>query len=168
MRQRREVAGAAERAELADHRGDARVEERGHGLGDQRADAGAAAGKGLHAQEDQRADDLALDRGAHPGGVRAHQRALQLGAQLGADVPDGEGAEAGRDAVDGARFGGEGVDPGARGRHLGDRVGADLDPGVAPGDGQHVLGADVGLADPDERRVGGRSTVHIHMHHLSR
>lgn len=141
------------------------VQDGGHGLGDHRAYAGPAGGQRLHPQEHQRADHLALHRRAHPGGVRTHQRALQLGAELGADVPDGERAEAGGDAVDGARLGREGLDPGPRGRHLGERVRTDLYPGVAPGDGQHVLGADVGLADLDEGRIGGHSTVHIHMHH---
>ncbi len=45
------------------------------------------------------ADHLALDLGAGAGGVRAHQRPLQLGAHLGRDVPGRERAEAGRDAV---------------------------------------------------------------------
>ena len=63
------------------------------------AHAGAAGREGRQAQQHQGAHDLALDLGAGAGGVRADQRALQLGAQLGRDVPGRERAEAGRDAV---------------------------------------------------------------------
>ena len=50
-----------------------------------------------------RPDDLALHLGAGAGGVRADQGALQPGAQLLGDVPGGQRAEAGRDAVGGGR-----------------------------------------------------------------
>ena len=70
-------------------------------------------GERLQPQEHQRADHLALDPRAHAGGVRTDQAALQLGAQLGADVADGERAEAGGDAVDRLGLGGERVDHGA-------------------------------------------------------
>ncbi len=94
--------------------------------------------------------------------MRADQRALELGPQFGADVAHREGAEAGGDAVHGAGLGGEGVDPGPGRGHLGEGVRADLHPGPAAGDGEDILGADVGLADLDD------DTVHIHMHILTR
>ena len=64
-----------------------------------RADAGAAGGQRREPQQHERAGDLALDLGAAAGRVRADQRALQLGALLGGDVPGREGAEPRRDAV---------------------------------------------------------------------
>ena len=60
------------------------------------------------------ADHLALDLRARAGGVRADQRALQLGAHLGRDVPGRQRAEPGRDPV---RRGG------GRGELLDDRAG---------------------------------------------
>ena len=63
------------------------------------ADAGAPGRQGRDAQQHERPHDLALDLGAGAGGVRADQRALQLGALLDGDVPRGQRAEAGRDAV---------------------------------------------------------------------
>ena len=58
-------------------------------------------------QQHQGADDLALDLGAGARRVRADEGALQLGAELDRDVPGGEGAEAGGDAVVGHRVVGQ-------------------------------------------------------------
>ena len=73
------------------------------------------------AQQHQPAHHLALDHRTGPGGVRADQRPLQLGAHLGRDVPGRERAEAGRDPV---RRGG-------RGRELVDDGTGPLDGGAA-------------------------------------
>lgn len=115
VRERREVAGTAEGAVLVHDGGDPRVEHVGHGLRDLGTDAGVAGGDGLEPQEHQRAHDLALDPRPHAGGVRAHDVALQLGPQLVPDVPGGEGAEPGGDAVDRLRLRGERVHGGPRG-----------------------------------------------------
>ena len=97
--QRGQVAGAAEAAVLVHHRGDTGVEH-GHvgreGLG---SDPGPAGGQGGDPQQHQRPDDLALDLGSRPGRMGADQAALQLGALLDRDVPGGQCAEAGGDAV---------------------------------------------------------------------
>ena len=61
-RQRREVAGAAERPVLRHDRGDAGAEHRGQRRGGLRPDPGAAAGQGGQPQQHQRADHLALHR----------------------------------------------------------------------------------------------------------
>ena len=84
VRERGEVAGAAERAVLAHDRGDAGVEQRGVGLDGGAAHAGAAGHERREAQQHERAHDLALDLGAGAGGVRADEARLQLGAAVGA------------------------------------------------------------------------------------
>ena len=100
VRERREVAGAAERAVLVHHRRDpvaaAAPAISSRGLA---ADAGVPGRQRREPQQHQRAHHLALDLRAGAGGVRADQRALQLGAHLGRDVPGGQRAEPGRDAV---------------------------------------------------------------------
>ena len=85
-------------------------EHRGHRLRGVRPDAGVPGGQRGEPQQHQRADHLALDLGAAAGGVRADQRLLQLGAHLGRDVPGGQGAEPGRDAVRRGGRGGELLD----------------------------------------------------------
>ncbi len=57
------------------------LEQRGIRPGRLEAHAGAAGREGREAQQHEGAHDLALDLGAGAGGVRAHERALQLGAQ---------------------------------------------------------------------------------------
>ena len=68
---------------------------------------GAAHRQRAGAQEHHRPHHLALDRRAHAGGVRAHQRPLQLGPAVGRDPRLRERAEAGRDPVGGLVGGGE-------------------------------------------------------------
>ena len=99
VRERREVAGAAERAVLVHHRRDPVGEQVGDQLRGLRPDAGVPGRERGEPQQHQRADHLALHLGAGAGGVRADQRALQLRAHLGRDVPGGEGAEPGGDPV---------------------------------------------------------------------
>lgn len=153
--ERREVAGAAEGAELVDDRGDSGVQDVGHGLRDGRADACAAGADGLEPQEHQGADDLALDVRAHTGGVRPHDVALQLGAQFRADVPGREGSEAGGDPVHGLRLGRQRFhDLAGRGERR-DRFVGELDPGAAARHGENV-------GRGDTRRPHHHS-VHIHI-----
>ena len=84
VRERREVAGAAERAVLVHHGRDARVEQAGHQLRHLRAYAGPAGRERGQAQQHQPTHDLALHLRTRAGSVRAHQRALELRAHLGA------------------------------------------------------------------------------------
>ena len=98
-RQRGEVAAGAERAVLAHDRRDAGVEQGEHRLDDDRAGAREAHRQAAGAQQDHRPHDLALDLRAHPGGVRADERRLQLGRALGRDHRVGQRAEPGRHAV---------------------------------------------------------------------
>lgn len=140
-----------------DDRGDAGVEDVGHGLRDLGADAGVTGGDGLQPQEHEGADDLALDARAHAGGVRADDVALELGAELMADVPGGERAEAGGDPVDGLGLGGERVDDvpgGGQGLH---GLGRQLDAGAVTGDVDDVLRGRAGRAEDD--------CLHIHIQH---
>ena len=156
VRQRREVAGAAERTVLVDHRGDAGVEHVRHGLRDLGPYAGVARADGLQPQEHQRPHDLALDARAHAGGVRADDVALQLGAQLRADVPGRERAEAGGDAVDRLRLRGQGLHDLPRAAARAARASAgELDAGAVAGHGEHVLGRGAGCPD--------HHSVHIHI-----
>ena len=80
--QRRQVAGAAERAVLGHDRGDAGVEQGGQRRGGLGPDAGAAGGQRRQPQQHQRPHHLALDLRPAAGGVRADQRALQRGPPL--------------------------------------------------------------------------------------
>ena len=156
VRERGEVAGAAERAVLADDRGDAGVEHRGVGLDDDRAHAGVGGRERLQAQQLQRPHDLALDLGARARGVRADEARLQLQPALGGDEGRRERAEAGRDAV--VRLGvvGETLDEGAGCRDPHHRGGIELDARAVTGDGDDVLGAQRRGADGDGARDGGR------------
>ena len=110
VRERREVAGAAERAVLVDDRRDARVQHRRVGLRRLDAHAGPAGRERREPQQHQRADDLALDLGSAARRVAADQAALELHAPLRRDVQRGQRAEAGRDAVVRVRVGGERFD----------------------------------------------------------
>ena len=122
---------------------------------DHGADAGAAGGEGLGAQEHDAADHLAFHGRAHAGGVAADQGFLQLGAQLVGDVPVGQRPEAGGDAVGRDLAVGEVVDVGA---DLGDGVEGVLGDGhlgVVAGDGDDVLGGDTAGAEGDGERFVG-------------
>ena len=99
VRQRGQVSRAAQRAVLVDDRGESGVEQGGVGLGGLQPHAGAAGGQGRQPQQHQRTDDLALDLRSGAGRVRADQAALQLRPGLDRDVPGGQRAEAGGDAV---------------------------------------------------------------------
>ncbi len=155
VRERREVAGAAEGTVLVDHGRDARVQHVGHGLRDLGAHAGVTGGDRLQPEEHQRAHDLALDAGAHARRVRADDVALEPRPQVGADVAAREGAEAGGDAVDRLGLGRERVHDeagGGQGVHGG---GGELDPGAVAGHGDDVLGGGSGRPHHD--------SVHIHI-----
>ncbi|GAA3220975.1 hypothetical protein GCM10020256_27460 [Streptomyces thermocoprophilus] len=153
--ERGQVAGAAEGAVLVDDGGDPGVEQVGHGLRDLGADTGVAGADGLQTQEHQRADDLPLDARAHAGGVRADDVALELGAQLLADVAGGQGAEAGGDAVDGVGLGRQRVHDLARGGQGRDRLLGQLDAGAVTRHRENV-----GRGHPGRPH---HHSVHIHI-----
>jgi len=145
--ERGEVAGAAERAVLADHRRDAGGDHRGIGPGGLEPYAGPAGRQRGEPQQHERPDDLALDLGAAAGRVGADEAALQLRAQLGGDVAGREGAEPGGDAVVRLDVVGQRLDQLAavRDRCLG--LLGEPDSGAVARNGQDVLGRDG--ADPD-------------------
>ena len=149
VRERRQVAARAERAVLGHDRREAGVQQREHRLGHDGPGPRAAHRQGAGAQEQHRAHDLALDRGAHPGGVRAHQRSLELLAPLGRDGDVGERAEAGRDAVGGLLRSREPRDDLGRLRHCA--------PGILAEDRVHV-------AARHRHDVGGREPLAVHGH----
>jgi hypothetical protein len=154
--QGRQVAGAAERAVLGDHRGDAPVQERGQRLGGLGADAGATGGKGAQPQQHHRPDEIPLHRRPHPDRVRAHQAALEARAHGRVDVPQRQRAEAGGDAVDGALGGRQRLDAGPAAPQAVVRRPAEGDAGAAASDRQHVGGAERIAGDQDGRHGSGR------------
>jgi len=123
------------------------VEHRGIRLRDDGADPRAAGGEGGQAQHHEPADDLPLDLGTAAGRVRAHERALQLGAQLEGDVPGGPGAEAGRDSVVRLDIVGQPVDDRPGLGHPGHGGGRDDDAGVMPSDGDDMVDRQRSVAD---------------------
>ena len=96
---------------------DAGVEQGQQPLDDLRAHARAAHGQGAGPQQHHGPHHLALDRRAHAGGVRADERALQLGASLAGRCRVGQRAEPGGDAVDRLVGGEEPLDERRAGRH---------------------------------------------------
>ncbi len=145
VRERGEIARAAERPVLAHHRGDRVVEQVGVGVRGLPPHARPSGRERGQAQQHQRAHDLGLDLGAGARRVRADQARLQAGAQFGGDVPVGQRAEPGRDAV--VRLGvvGQRLDDVAAALDRLAGVVVDLDPGAVPGDGDDVLRVRAGL-----------------------
>ena len=123
VRQRRQVAGAAQRAVLAHDRRDPvrRAARRAAARSPRRMPVCPVASVESRSSISA-AHHLALDLGPGAGGVRADQRALQLGAHLGRDVPGGQRTEAGGDAVRRRRRRGQLLDDRPRALHRGDRV----------------------------------------------
>ena len=148
--ERGEVARAAERAVLGHHRRDPGGEHGGvdaRGLG---AHAGATGRQRGQAQELQRTHDLALHLGPAARGVRAHQRTLQLGALRDRDVPRGQRAEAGGDAVVRRRVVGERLDHLPADLQLVLRLRGEHDGGAVPGNGDDLGGGQGGGANAHE------------------
>ena len=146
VRQRGQVARAAEAAELVHDRRDparsaARRRSRRSPRGRRSArwpgsSAGAASAPGR---------PRVSTCGPDPGRVAADQAEPGAGPAAGRDVPGGQRAEAGRDAVMRSRLVGERVDPGPGAGHLGEGVLGELDPGVAAGDRDHIGRATLAL-----------------------
>ncbi len=153
MRERGEVAGAAEAAVLADDRGDAGVQHGGVGLGDDRACARAAGHEGGQAQEHGGAHHLALDLRPGARGVAEHQRPLQLLALGDRDVLGRECAEPGGDPVMRLVVAGEGLDDGASRGHCLERRRIQFDPLVPASHRDHVL---------ERRGADAQRDTHVH------
>ena len=150
--ERGEVAARTERSVLGDDRRDARVEEVDHRLRDQRTGAAVAEREGAGPQEHHGPDDLVLDRCAHSGSVRPHQRGLQGSSPFGWDRHGRERAEPCRDAV--LRFAlGEAIDDGAGCCHPIDGRVREFDPLGTPCDGDDVVDADAGSVEVDGHDV---------------
>ena len=120
------------------------------------AHAGPPGGQRRQPQQHHRPDDLGLHLGAGPGGVRADQGALQLGAPFGRDVPGGQGAEPGRHPVVRRGVVRERVDDLAAGGDLGLGVRGELHGGAVPGDRD-----DVGEADRPGAHDDGVHASHV-------
>ncbi len=157
MGQRREVAGATQRTELADQRGDAGVEDVHHGLQDHGPDACAAGGQGLGAEEHDAADHFAFHGRTHAGGVAANQRLLQLCAEIvGGDVAVGQGTEARGNAVRRDIADSKIVNVGADLGHVVQGVLGNGHLGVVAGDGDDVFrGGDAAGAEGDGELLVG-------------
>ena len=158
VRERRQVARAAEAAILPNNRGDAGVEQRGVGFSHSRADAGAPGSKRGEPQEHHRSHDLALHLGAAGGSVAAHQRALQLCAALERNVFAGQGTESGGDAVVRLAVGGQRLDHSPTGRNCCDGIRAQGNPCVFPCNGDYICASH--SADT-ERDLGFPEACHV-------
>ena len=146
-RQRGEVAAGAERAVLADDRRDAGVEQGEHRVDDDAARAPEKPIARLRARSRTIARTTSRSTsGAHPGGVRADQRRLQLGRALGRDHRVGQRAEPGGHAVDRLGLVDEPLDDGGAALDRGSGVVAEHDRPIVPGDGDDVGRDAVGRA----------------------
>ena len=110
MRERREVAGCADRALRRDARNDARVRERDERVDHAPANPRVAARERRRLERDDEAHDGIVEQGPGAGGVREHERALQLREAGVVDARSREESEAGVDAVDGSPGSDDAVD----------------------------------------------------------
>ena len=155
--ERGEVARAAQRAVLRHHRGDPGREQGGVDARRLGPHPGPAGGQRRQAQQLQRPHDLALHLGPGARGVRAHQRALQLGPLRERDVPGGQRAEPGGDAVVRRRVVGERLDHLPADLQLVLGLVGQRDGGAFPGDGDDLGGGEGGGADAHD---GFRHALH--------
>ncbi len=137
--ERSEVAARPDRPMRGHRREQVGVQQRQDRLDDQRPRPGAPHRERSRAQQHHRANDLALDRWPHAGGVRAHERALELLAAPSGDAHVGERPEARGDAVDGFLGGGEALDHGRRLVHRAATLGRQLDARAVAGDGHDLV-----------------------------
>ena len=159
VRERRQVAGAAEAAVFADDRGDAGVEHGGVGLrrrsggrrcGRWRGWTGAAASwpAPLRAPPPGRC----WRRGCAPASAAAGRAARR-------DLLGGQRAESGRDAVVRLGVGGERLDHGAARGHGPQRIRLEFDDRAAPGDRDQLVEADGANTERHRRLVG--ECIHV-------
>ena len=127
MREWRQVARRSDRALAGHDRDDAGVEEFEQRVDDLVAHAGISARERSDLEQERQPHDRVVQRRTGPGGMRQHQRALQLGEARGIDVRAREKPETGVDTVDDAAFGDDrgnrirsGIDPRPRAALEGD------------------------------------------------
>ena len=101
MRERRQVAGRADRSLRRNARHDAGIGERDERLDHRPAHARVAARERRRLERDDETHDGVVEQRPGAGAVRQHQRALQLRETRVVDARAREQAEAGVDAVDG-------------------------------------------------------------------
>ena len=142
VRQRGEVAGAAEAAELVHDGRDAVRQQPREGLGGAEMDAGMTGGQCRQAEEHHGPHHLTLDLRPRTGGVRADEGTLELGPELLRDVPGRERPETGGDAVCRRRRGGEDIDRLAGPEDGFDGVLRELDGRVLAGHLHHIVEGD--------------------------
>ncbi|MCY1172819.1 hypothetical protein D9M73_129630 [compost metagenome] len=104
MRQRGEVAGSADRALQRDVRVDLGVDQGEQRVDHLAADAGEAARQAVDLEQHDQAHHGVVQRLADAGGVRQHQRTLQVFQVMAGDAGRRQQAETGVDAVGGAVF----------------------------------------------------------------
>ena len=139
-----------------DHRSDPGIQHRRVCRSRLLSHTGAAGGQRREAQQHEGADDLTFDLGARAGRVAADQAGLQLGAKGDGDMPGGQRAEAGRDAIVGLDVPRQVFNNLATLADLPDRVGGDFHAGSAAGNSHHVLERQRADADGDGAGVSGR------------
>ena len=115
VRQRRQVARRAHRALERNVRIDLGVDQRDQRVDDLAADAGVAARQAVDLQHHDQTHHGVVQRLAHAGRVRQHQRALQRFQVLARDAGGRQQAEAGVDAVGGAVLGDDALHAGHAG-----------------------------------------------------
>ena len=147
--ERGEVAARAQRAELGHARGDPGVEQREDRLRDLGPRARAPHRQRARPQQHHRPHHLGLDRRPHAGGVRAHERALELRPAVDRDRHVGERAEAGGDAVGRLRAVGEAVHHGGARLHRRPRLRGQAHLRPVARDGDDVVGRESGAAELD-------------------
>ena len=117
MRERRQVAGCADRSLRGDARHDTGVRKCDERFDHAPAHAGMPACERSRLQRDREADDGVVEQRARAGGMRKHERTLQLGKARRVDARACEEAKPRVDAVDGR----------PRGDHACDGVGGGVD-----------------------------------------
>ena len=125
--ERRQIAGGAHRALRGDHGMNAAIQHERQRLGKHRAHAAIAERQRVGAQGHDDARLRLGERRAEPAGVAAHQIELQAREFVTGDAHFAQFAEAGIDAVDRQVIFRGAAHHRARGVHLGDRGGSDLD-----------------------------------------
>ena len=121
VRERREIAGCADRALHRDDRQHIGVEQRDERVDHFAADAGMTAPEARKLQRHQQTNDRSRHRLAHADRMRQHEIALQQFELVGGNVRAREPSEARVDAIGGLALGGD----------VGDGLGARVDRGEA-------------------------------------
>ncbi|MCY1441436.1 hypothetical protein D9M71_577520 [compost metagenome] len=115
MRQRRQVAGRADRTLERDVRVDLGVDQGDQRVDDLATDAGEATAEAVDLEDHDQPHHVVVQRCADAGGMGQHQRTLQVFQVVGGDAGRGQQTETGIDAVGGAALGEDLLDTGDAG-----------------------------------------------------